>query len=1163
MEPLPLLSDTATAAMRRAAEGRPDGRPLTTGAVFEALSGVDHEADWERLWLDTGDLQALRLQDAPDSGVATEVRWEGLPLTADLANALSLVDAMSRAYELPAVTPGLMAVALVADPDSGAARRLTGHGLSHSALLDLVQWEIYGSTLENLPELIEQHQLERDVTTVQLNRQPPRAARPAPITVRPRLRRAGWIVLSVLAAFGMIFAIRTSPSFRSTPPKATDPPFDRPAFAANMVTTAEVQAALGVETVELQDRPPNLKYWTSDSPVAADVRANIFLAGWQREWSSADQARYVQVRVIEAAKPEALAPLRKTCSPQTTAAAPASAAAVQSGFLIKEKAEGQEQAAFCILSKQGNFSLWTSVGMRGSEASTFVKSAAERLAARQVQLSRTYAATPRPAQSAHYTRDSINRWLILAAILLPLAVFLPISVLDRATWRRLLRRFRRSSTGDPFVVSVDPAVRVALAQATALALFKVTVYVWLLRLSETLLIGTYNIVGMLIAAFIALSLAESRLLHGARGRYTPRPFRGRARLLAVGGLLATAAIAAASFYVADFGLSMASLGFNPFGADYLTARLGGVAILVAVLILALAVLPLMLVRRIAMKRINQEAQEAPGRDILLLRSFVDDNRRVRARRLDRASIIDRLCLRRWERFEEVIATALSSIGSVTALSRPGERLPPALGAVRQQFAMDAWQDGVRNMITESALVCMVVGRTESLVLEMREIKRLGALHRTLFFIPPCDRREQRRRLALLSRELGIPWNRMVQATRGRDALLIVQNADPERALIFTGRAPDDVGYEVATRAAAQLLGRPTEVSAMVSKVLADFRGRTQGAAPAAPISSPPPPVHVYPPGQAPVYRPVYRRFAVLPWLFSAILIPVIVAVFGYVIGIDLRTHPGVSTGTATATSMAEDETTGRLYAVLNMRYVAAVDPPNKKFEIVGTSTVAITNLIVHDATAYGDTPIAGTVTAVSLTTQKPLWTTQLPPGLKGLTRSGDLLVTTVPAQHQIIALSARDGHQVAQRTVRGVPWGVLAVGDQLTVPIVDRGELLYLSATNLTPITTVATVTGPQRVLHQGSMLWVLAPTQGRIVRRPADASTAPSDIKLLLTNPDPMTASSGGWLAIQGHERISLVSPDDRLFRVPLPYDEIASICVTRNGQVFVGTEGQISQLR
>ena len=53
----------------------------------------------------------------------------------------------------------------------------------------------------------------------------------------------------------------------------------------------------------------------------------------------------------------------------------------------------------------------------------------------------------------------------------------------------------------------------------------------------------------------------------------------------------------------------------------------------------------------------------------MLRSFADDRRLLRARRFDRASIVERLCMRRFERFEEVTASALAVYGPVLALSQ--------------------------------------------------------------------------------------------------------------------------------------------------------------------------------------------------------------------------------------------------------------------------------------------------------------------------------------------------------------------------------------------------------------------------------------------------------------------------------------------------------------
>jgi hypothetical protein len=1186
MDSMPRLSEAATAAMRLAAGRRPDGWPLTTAAVFAALPEVDHEAAWERLWLQTGDPRALRLPDAPDGGALSAARWAGAPATRDLAVALSLAEEMREAYGFPVVTPGLMAVALVADPAFGAARVLTGSGLTHEALLDLVQSEIFGSTLENLPGLVDRHLSGRRLAPAAVVMslavpqpapappipalEPVRTAAPEPspappaTAVRPRLRRAGWVALSILSVLGILFATRTSPSFHSSPPRITDPPFARPAFVEDedMVATADVAAVLGAQSMQTQDRLPDLKLWRSNSAIAADLRMAAYVGGWQREWSSVDQARFALVRVVEVTRPLHLVTLQRSCSPSVPAVT-STVASATSGFLIQQTGDGEDVADFCGVFEQGTFSVFVEVGLRGAGAAAFVQTAAQDLAARQLALLRDRAPAAGPVPPMHYTRDSINRWLILAAIVLPLAFALPLTLLDRATWRRLARRLRRRKSRDPFTVSMDPAGRLALSQATALGLVKVAVYVWLLRLAEVLPLGTFKTAGLLFAAFCVLSLAESRLLHGARGRYRPRPFRGSGRLLAVGGFLLTGAAVVGAFFVADVALSVAALGFNPAGADYITGRFGLVGLGLSVLLLALAVLPLMMVRRVAMLRIRREAQQSPGRHIILLRSFVDDNRRVRARRLDRASLIDRLCLRRWERFEEIIATALSTIGPVIALGRPGERLPPALGAVRQQFTMDAWQAGVRDLIQNAALVCMIAGRTESLVIELREIKRLGALHRTLFLVPPCGRGEQRRRLALLSHELGIPWNRMEQATRGSDVLLVLQNADPERAVILTGRSPDDVGYEAAIKAAAHLAGQPAEATAVVRQVVADFRRRAAGAGPATSVLSPPPPsVHVYAPGKAPVYRPLYRQYSVLPWLLSAVG-SVIVACVGFVVNVNLRDLPVVLTGSGTVTSLAEDDVTGRLYAAIDGRWIAAVDPKEKKFDVVGKSAVYIGDLIVHGLVAYGRNPLDGSVTAIDLTTHAPLWTVQPAPGLRGLALAGGLLVTTVPARHEVIALSARDGRQVAKQTVPGTPWGVVASGGRLVVPLIDRDELAYLSAVDLTPANTVATVAGPQRVLVQGAKLWVLAPVEDRVVRQPADGTPGVPGEELWLSDPGGVTSASSEWFAVQGSERITLVSAAGRIIRVALPFSDIDSMCVTRNGHLFVGTKGQVAQMR
>jgi hypothetical protein len=92
-------------------------------------------------------------------------------------------------------------------------------------------------------------------------------------------------------------------------------------------------------------------------------------------------------------------------------------------------------------------------------------------------------------------------------------------------------------------------------------------------------------------------------------------------------------------------------------------------------------------------------------------------------------------------------------------------------------------------------------------------------------------------------------------------------------------------------------------------------------------------------------------------------------------------------------------------------------------------------------------------------------------------------------------------------------------------------------------------------------MLWVLAPTSDRVVRRKAD-TTGGDQGQLLMSDPAGLIAANADWFAVQGNQRITLVSSAGSVSRVPLPYNAISSLCVTRSGHVFVGVDGQVTQL-
>jgi hypothetical protein len=146
-----VLTEAATAALRLAASRRrPDGN-LTTCLVLDTVARVDGISPWWRIWLETGEPDALGLADAPDTvdrGVAG--RWEGVPLSGDMASAMATLQMLSERYKLVPVSPGVLALALVADPFSGAARELCANGLPHADLLELMQDSLVGTTLQGL-----------------------------------------------------------------------------------------------------------------------------------------------------------------------------------------------------------------------------------------------------------------------------------------------------------------------------------------------------------------------------------------------------------------------------------------------------------------------------------------------------------------------------------------------------------------------------------------------------------------------------------------------------------------------------------------------------------------------------------------------------------------------------------------------------------------------------------------------------------------------------------------------------------------------------------------------------------------------------------------------------------------------------------------------------
>lgn len=158
------LSDTVEQTLR-SAFALPGGQPVGTGQLLARLADYDVAADWQRVWLHTGDPSGNGLAGRPDPGpLASAEDIAAVPqplsalippateLTRHAVKSLLLLEDMSRAYPLESVPPGWLALAVLTDPRAGAAQALLESGdLSHQELLECVMDNLLHTRLPGFP----------------------------------------------------------------------------------------------------------------------------------------------------------------------------------------------------------------------------------------------------------------------------------------------------------------------------------------------------------------------------------------------------------------------------------------------------------------------------------------------------------------------------------------------------------------------------------------------------------------------------------------------------------------------------------------------------------------------------------------------------------------------------------------------------------------------------------------------------------------------------------------------------------------------------------------------------------------------------------------------------------------------------------------------------
>ncbi|MFD5891764.1 YncE family protein [Streptomyces sp. NPDC060334] len=969
---------------------------------------------------------------------------------------------------------------------------------------------------------------------------------------RYRMRWAGYRALTLLSLLLAAAAVFWHREWAPPPVRIVVPPYTAPVIAQRLLTNSDLPASPGGVWLNTQDGPPETSLFIGTGRLRADLRDMTVVGAWQRTWESADAKTSVMVRGLEMRRSDfARTKANESCSPSKSFSAPG---ADQAGFF--DSAGGHTSACAAFL--EGRTAVAVFVRTSQAEAASVTK----QLVAEIVRVQRPRI-TPLPDLSAlswreSTTRTALNAEAMSTALGLPLALGAFILVLDPACWRRLRSVFTRPRTDGVF--RVDQLVRLRLARSTAAVAVRFCVYAWTIRVTEQLFLGVWATIAVALGILACVLIVEWLLRRRHPGRWRPAAFRGWGRVLALLGLAMTAALAVFGMLIVVFGSNLQAMGTSPESSDYVATGFGNVARVTGVAVFLLALLPFIGMRRLGMRALRQQAEQDQRPPTLMLRSFADDRRVLRARRLDRASVVERLCMRRFERFEEVAASALAVHGPVQTLSQVGERLPPPLGAARRSFSMGDWKDGVSELIDCSQLICVTVGRSESLRWEIAEIRRADALGRTIFLLPPTSRREQRLRLVALAHILRLDWPALDRSHLGTEVLAVTLPFGAP--VVIVGRSPDDIAYETAVEMAALAVtgaesARTADVRWAVDAYVAHAHDPSpRGCPPTARAGRTAPPVEIHKPGEAPVYRLWWRRKWLWPWVATGVM----TAAFATVFGGSFNDSQTVSYGSA-VTSIVQDQVSDKTYAVLGGRALIRLDFDDPSERAVVEFEDPVDDLVVRDTVAYYVSTLSGRVGCVDLRTGRTVWRQSAGGGARALALAGDRVVVTSPAAGWVDSLSAKEGRLVARRPLAGAPYGITVNGGRVFVGLAANDRVVELDADGLRTLAVLEAPRNPLELTSRGGQVWARSGVD-HVLQVVGPRADSRAGRRLLLSDQSAQLSGNGQWLAIQGMERVTVITSGGKLRRLSLPDSSFISMVVERDGAVIVGfAEGQVTR--
>lgn len=792
---------------------------------------------------------------------------------------------------------------------------------------------------------------------------------------------------------------------------------------------------LPLRVVEGRHGHASLAIVTADSAFTREVRRQVVLDELSRSFQTPDLVTWIDVELVRFPNDDAA---RALVDPRGVAdLTPPDG--LPAGVTATVGTDGPDHVERGALLFRGGVALRVEITTGADDA----EATAEALLAEVVRIQADR--LPTAEAVAHEVRfdstplkvEIVSR-LLAALIVVQVTSALWTALRDRNVRSRLWRRVRGRPPLPAHARDVDPAARAALRdhRRRIVARSIVTGIVVLVALVAP--IGWAGAGAVLLGGLWAWAWIEPRLPFVRRRPGPPAIFRGVALPLGVVGPLVSLVVIVAGLAIVLFGQLLPLFWFGDSDPED-ELRLQNVLLVAGVAVMAASAVPSRLSRRVAMRIHARRQRDREGAHILLLRSFADDGIRMRARRSARSSVLDRFALRRWDRFEEVVAIALARAAPVEAVAQPGSRLPP-LGAVRQRYGDDEWQPAVRRLAAESRLVVVVVGRTSGVRWEMDHLNDSGLFRRTLYLVPPLRRRERTARLHALAEFLHLDPATLLWDAPGRVVVGVLLPA-PGRPLLLTAAAADDVAYEAAVEAALDAIGPPTP-------------GRLVEVADAPPpeLVTPRPPAPKGPvvvDGASVRHRPWYRSgWAICLCTFLAVSLGIRTVVEL----LPAPEDPDVVVDTPfTVAWLVPEPGSERVVVVGHDGTVAAVELDGAGGTSAAVGALAldrITEVAVGEGWVVAADSAHDEVAALDLASGQG-WTVTVGDAPRGVAvRDGRAFVALAGAD-EVVALDLATGAVADRLAVGPVPWDLEVAGDGLVVSLAADAAVVDLGAVPL------------------------------------------------------------------------------------------------------------------